>query len=214
LHGLHVYSQKWFFDSSRTVSDRLGLLQAMANPYLGPQSASTAIASGLMPSLPAYTVPGFVRMLDASWKGVSFQVTNRNLRDWIALRRPYLVEFPLPNVAAGKTSRTDRINKTGAGESIELGLGFMLVEVDEQFDQFRVVTPMLSARRTKQQQEPYSKLYILKSYSRSYVKEHKQLADLLRNPGRTRVARLQVCSNCGTVFSKDYQDLAHPSCAS
>lgn len=214
-HGLHVYSQKWIFDSSRPLNDRLGLLHAMANPSSGPQSASTAIASGLMPPLPAYSVPNFVRMLDPSWIGSTFQVTNRNLRDWIALRKPYLVEFPLPNVAAGKSARTDRISRWDGGQKIELGLGFMLVEVDQDYDQFRVVTPMLFAGRTTQEPAAkYSKGYILKSYTRVYAKEYKQLADLLRNPGRTKIARLQVCADCGMIYSDEHSDLAHASCAS
>lgn len=212
--GLHIYSQKWLFDAVRPLQDRLGLLKAMANPYSGAQSATTAIASGLMPALPASSVPDFVRMLDASWIGVSFQVENRDVHSWIASRQPYLVEFPLPNVAAGKASRTDQFSRWGAGESIELGLGFMLVDLDQQFDQFRVVTPFLTARRTKQEVPRYVKQYILKSYSRIYAKEYAQLADLLRNPGRTKVARLEVCADCGIIFSKHHQGLAHTSCAS
>jgi hypothetical protein len=211
-HGLHIYSQKWLFDSARQLSDRLSLLKTMANLHYGPQSATTAIASGLMPPLPAYSVPDFVRMLDSSWKGVGFQVENRDPRGWIASRQPYLVEFPLPNVAAGKTSRTDRIDRWGQGESIFLGLGFMLVDLDEQFDQFRVVTPMLTATRTKLESPRYTKQYILKSYSRVYRKEYKQLADLLHHSGRTKVARLEVCPKCNAIFSKHHQGLAHANC--
>lgn len=211
--GLHIYSQKWLFDSSRPLNDRLGLLKAMANPYSGAQSATTAIASGLMPTLPAYSIPDFVRMLDASWRGVSFSV--KNLPDWIATTQPHLVEFPLPNVAAGKTSRFDRIIRTGNSTTIELGLGFMLVEHDQQFDQYRVITPMLNARLGHEQvRTTYTKAYMLKTYTRVYAKEYKQLADLLRNPGRTRVARLKVCADCGAIFSKHHQGLAHTSCAS
>lgn len=212
-HGLHVYVQKWLFDTSRPLNSRLGLLQTLANSYAGPQSASTAIASGLMPALPAYSVPGFVRMLDASWRGVSFSVGN--VRDWIATTKPYLVEFPMPNIIASKSSRFDRIIRTGNSTAIELGLGFMLVEFDERFDQFRVLSPMLQARHVKDQlQTTYTRTYLLKSYTRVRAKAYKQLADLLRAPGRTRVAQLQVCPTCGTVFSKDYAALAHTSCVS
>jgi hypothetical protein len=215
-HGLHVYTQKWLFDSGRTLDERFELLRAMTHPTFGPHSASAAIANGHMPPLPAYSVPEFVRMLDTSWTGVTFQVTNRNIRDWIALSRPHLVEFPAPNIEAGKTSRTDRISKTTARESIELGLGFFLVELDKSFDQFRVVTPMLFNGRTKLEPEaaPYTKNYILKSYSRHHVKAYKQLTDLLRSPGRTKVARLQVCTKCGAIFSEDRSDLAHTTCTS
>jgi len=213
--GLHIYPQKWLFDTSRPLNDRLSLLKAMTNPHFGPQSASTAIASGLMPRLPAYSVPDFVRMLDASWIGSTFQVPNRNLHDWIALREPYLVEFPLPSIAAGKAARTDSISRSTGSEKIEFGLGFMLVEVDEKFDQFCVVTPMLFAHRTAAESVPkYSKGYVLKSYSRAYAKEYKQLADLLRNPGSTKVARLLVCPDCGAIYSKDHVGLPHTSCAS
>jgi len=215
-HGLHVYTQKWLFDSGRTLDERFELLRAMTHPTVGPHSASTAIASGQMPPLPAHSVPEFVRMLDTSWTGVTFQVTNRNLRDWITLGKPYLIEFPAPNIEAGKASRTDRISKTAASERIELGLGFFLVEVDKTFDQFRVVTPMLFNGRTEQEPEgaPYAKNYILKSYSRHHVKAYKQLTDLLRSPGRTKVSRLQICTKCGAIFSDDRSDLAHATCTS
>lgn len=211
-HGLHLYSQKWLFDASRPLNDRLGLLKAIANTHFGARSATAAIASGLMPALPAYSTPDFLRMLDGSWRGVSFSVGN--LREWIALTEPYLVEFPMPNVAAGKSSRIDEFKKTGTATNIILGLGFMLVTYDKQFDQYVVATPMLYSRREKNQQDvTYGKQYMLKSYTRVRGKEYEQLADLLRGKGRTPVFRLKACPKCGAICSDDRPDLAHTLCA-
>jgi hypothetical protein len=214
-HGLHVYFQKWLFDPSQSLERRLAVLQQMAHPVFGPQSASVAIASGRMPALPAYTVADFVRMLDSSWKRVSFAVPNDDIKGWVAATKPSLVEFPAPNIEAGKAARTDRISVTSDSERIELGLGFFLVEEDAQLDLYRVVTPMLFAGRKTgliPTGAKYSKNYQYESFSRHHVNAHKQLAMLLRAPERNKIARLEVCANCGTIFSKDRTDLAHAGC--
>lgn len=63
--------------------------------------------------------------------------------DWVAKAAPMAVEFPAPNVTAGRKCRSDRFS-IGYWRSAELGMGFFLAtDFNEIDDRLNVVTPML-----------------------------------------------------------------------
>lgn len=213
-HGLHVYSQKWLFDDSQPLECRLSVLQAMEVQPFGPHSASVAIAAGRMPALPAYAIADYVRSLE-SWRQVTFSVPTDNLKTWIGVKKPYLVEFPAPKVEAAHMARVDRYSKSAMAESIELGLGFFLLTVDEETDQSLVITPMLFGVRPKDKASSsvvYSKNYQYQAFRGPSDSRHLQLVELVRAAQHNKLARLDVCDKCGTVFSDDHPGLAHKSC--
>lgn len=213
-HGLHIYSQKWLFDDSQPLERRLSLFQAMEVQPFGPHSASVAIAAGQMPPLPSYTIADYVRSLE-SWHQVTFSVPTDNLKTWIGAKKPYLVEFPAPKIEAGHMSRIDRYSKSAVAESIELGLGFFLLTLDEETDQSIVITPMLFGLRPKDKPSSsvvYRKNYQYQSYRGPSDSRHRQLVDLVRAAQHNKLARLDVCAKCGTVFSDNHPGLAHKSC--
>lgn len=212
-HGVNVYTQMWLFNPGIALNARLDLLRSMAHPNFGPSSATTAIAVGRMPALPAYSVTEWVRLLDSSWRNVGFAVPDRDLKVWIEKCEPDIVEFPAPNIVAGKFCRSDRFYENNAGQGIELGLGFFMVKKDEIYDQYHVVTPYIYNRRNTGQTEvsSYTKSYMFSSY-RNNSKAYKQLDDLLSVPKRKNIVRLQTCSKCGAIFSSERLDLSHATC--
>lgn len=212
-HGLVVESQKLLFDASRPLPERMRLFKAMSVDDFKPRRATVAIATGLLPPLPAYTVAGLVRSLDSTWLAVSFSVYE-GLIEWIESHKPMLVEFPLPNIKAGEMARWDHFDSNDYMDRAHLGLGFFLLAFDEERNRFYTVTPSLVAGRLNDGSNApvkYSKQYLYKSYT-SVRTEHHQLVDLMHASGRNKLARLEVCPKCRTIFSKDRADLAHASC--
>lgn len=212
-HGLIVDSQKLLFDASRPLADRMDLFKAMSVEDFKPRRATVAVATGLLPHLPAYTVAEFVRSLDSTWIPLSFSVYE-GLIGWINSHKPMLVEFPMPNLKAGEMARWDHFDGNDYGDRAHLGLGFFLMAFDEERNRFYTVTPSLVTGRLNDGSNApfkYSKQYLYKSYT-SVRTEHHQLVDLMRAPGRNKLARLEVCPKCRTIFSKDRADLAHASC--
>jgi hypothetical protein len=208
-HGLHVYTQKLLFDPSRPLEQRLALLKAMKVEDFETRRASVAIATGRLPELPAYTVADLVRSLDSTWRPVSVGL-GQSISAWIEDAKPWLVEFPMPNLEAGAGARTDHFTSTDHVESAHFGLGFFLLSHDEKRDRFYIVTPALTAGRMKERDDSmrYSKQYQLESRS-SFMTGHRELADLVRCHGGKQLARLEVCAKCGTIFSVDRADLNH-----
>ncbi|CAN7644924.1 hypothetical protein [Massilia sp. LjRoot122] len=211
--GLLVYSQKLLFDASLPLEARLGLFKSMKVDEFEPHSASVALAVGRLPSLPAYTVADLIRSFDHTWRPLSFRLDG-GLTSWIETAKPWLVEFPLPSLLASEMARADQFDATGYSENATLGLGFFLLSFDEKRNYFDIVTPYLFATRLRRDQEVpmrYSKYYKLEQ-QHSVTTSYRQLAELTHGAGRKKLARLEVCSKCGTIFSKDRADLAHPSC--
>lgn len=211
-HGLHVYTQKLLFDPSRPLEQRLALLKAMKVEDFETRRASVAIATGLLPELPAYTVAELVRSLDITWRPVSVGL-GQSISAWIEVTKPWLVEFPMPNLEAGAVARTDRYHSTDHVESANLGLGFFLLSHDEARNRFHVVTPALSAGRMKKNGDSmrYSKEYHVVGRS-SIMTGYRELMDLVRGVGRKQLSRLEVCPKCGTIFSTERTDLVHAAC--
>lgn len=211
--GLQVYSQKLLFDATLPLKVRMNLFKAMKVDEFEPHSASVAMATGRVPHLPAYTIADLVRSLDDTWRAVSFSVAG-GLVSWIEASKPWLVEFPMPNLLASETARMDQFTVSGYGETANLGLGFFLLSFDEKLNRFYTVSPFMSAGRTIRGNETpvhFSRNYIYESQS-SLTTSYRQLADLVHGTGRQKLACLEVCSKCGTIFSKDRADLAHASC--
>lgn len=211
--GLLVYSQKLLFDASLPLEVRLDLFKSMKVAEFEPHSASVAMAVGRIPSLPAYAVADFVRSLDDTWRPLSFRL-HEGVTSWIAASKPWLIEYPMPNLFAGKMARTDQFNTTGPSETATLGLGFFLLSFDEKLNRFYTVSPYLFASRSRRDMETpmrYSRYYIYENQS-SVTTSYRQLAELKHGAGRKKLPRLEVCSKCGTIFSKDRADLAHSFC--
>lgn len=215
-HGLTVYTQKLAFDPIYPREVKQQVLAGMAQADFGPVTATAAAAVGILPRPPMATVTDAIRHLASMDRIVGLGGT---LAKWVVERSPYLVEFPAPDLEAGRMARQDYF--TPHQHYSELGLGFILVGQEEFRSQYHVITPMLFTRRhTNRPTAPitYNTECQRQLYPLSKVpfidlnRPHEQLTRVLRDPNRNRVFRMDVCKHCGTVFAHGHADLAHTRC--
>jgi hypothetical protein len=222
-HGLTVYTQKLAFDPAYPREVKQRVLRGMAQADFGPVTATAAAAAGVLPPLPMETIADAVRRLaeieriPGMWRMVG---TTGSFRNWIEQHRPFLVEFPAPNLEAGRTAREDYF--TNHQFVSELGLGFILVaHVDEFRRQYEVATPMLFTRRFADRPEQpieYRMEVLTKVYPwhdkpyHDLNRPYEELARVLRDPKRNRVFRLNTCKQCGAVVASGHPELEHSHC--
>lgn len=205
--GLFVYSQKLLFSPSFAAIG-MEALKHMKLPELQPTAASVAVATGHLPPLPSRNLKEHLRFLNAQpMRG--FQGPQGLFGEWIAKASPVVVEFPAPNLEAGRQCRSDRFT-TVYRPSAELGMGFFLATTYDQIgDRLSVVTPMLfhsaapdGSPQPWRAQFPSTQIH-LDSPPRT---ESPRLRNAMENFGG-QSARLKVCPSCSEIYSDDRADL-------
>ncbi|TDF62054.1 hypothetical protein [Cupriavidus sp. L7L] len=211
-HRLFLYTQKLLFSPKYADVGRK-ILAETSHPNLGPATASGAIASGLAPELPSRTLKKHLMFLrHETARVVSGHL--ENVAEWIASTRPWVLEFPPPNLVAGEFCRSDEYNDIPYGRSCHLGFGFILVEHQTMKVRGKaeplsvVVTPTLHHHVRRGADSGPWRAELQKHVVRpaSWSKSYEHLQEVLRDKKYT-AAQLDACRVCGEIFSDARDDL-------
>lgn len=201
--GLFVYTQRLLF-SPEFAKTGLQVLDRMKLPELPPVAASVAVATGEVPPLPSRTLKDHLQVLNSrpmrGWRGPRGSFT-----DWVAKAAPIVVEFPAPNVAAGRTCRSDRFS-IGYRRSAELGMGFFLATDFNQIDdRLNVVTPMLfHSAAPDGEPQPWRVEFLSEQIHRGFTpRDDDSRLQRALDDG----AQLKVCPSCEEIYSDAREDL-------
>ncbi|WP_431229190.1 hypothetical protein [Burkholderia contaminans] len=201
--GLFVYTQRLLF-SPEFATTGMQVLEKMKLPELPPVAASVAVATGEVPPLPSRNLKEHLQFLNTptmrGWRG-----PRGSFADWVAKAAPAVVEFPAPNVAAGRTCRSDRFS-TGYRRSAELGMGFFLAtDFDQIGDRLNIVTPMLFHHAALDgNPQPWRAEFLSEQVHRRFTPRDEN-ARLQKAMGES--PRLKVCPSCAEIYSDDRADL-------
>lgn len=201
--GLFVYTQRLLF-SPEFAKIGLQVLEKMKLPELPPVAASVAVATGEVPPLPSRTLKEHLQLLNSrsmrGWRG-----PRGSFADWVAKAAPVVVEFPAPNVAAGRTCRSDRFS-IGYRRSAELGMGFFFAtDFDQIGDRLNVVTPMLfHSTAPDGEPQPWRVEFLSEQIHRRFTPRDE---DSRLQRAMDVGAQLKVCPSCDEIYSDARDDL-------
>lgn len=206
-HGLSVYTHKLLF-SPEFAETGMKVLGAMQVPELPPLVASVAVATGHLPPLPSRDLRGSLDFL-ASQPLRSWGFRADTFTSWVQTVQPVVVEFPAPNLEAGRLCRRDDIWGGERGHRATLGMGFFLATTHDQLkDRILIVTPLLhyhaAADGTLQ---PWRVEYLRTQIHLRLVTrlQRSRLEKAISVDGGA--ARLKVCPASGVIYSEDRADL-------
>ncbi len=215
--GLCVHTQKLLF-APEYAKTGLSMLNGICDETQPPIAASVAIARGLIPPPAVMDIKGHLEMLTHHrLRGASKQ----SFAQWIASRKTFLVQYPLPDVEAGDLTRTDSYNAIGKGTKhphpgrAELGLGFFVVSEErlpptksgaDGSAYLHLQTPLLLFSEGESPAWSTSiQSKVLQEYHSSPA--FADLKKVLHGRSRTSVVELKVCPECGEIYSDMQVDL-------
>lgn len=197
--GLRVNLQKLMFGTNYPLQQSQELLAKMKDQIIRPTSACIAVAAGLVAPLPTRRLKEHLSWLAP--KQMRYSYSRTTLAEWVATSRPFVVEFPMPDIEAGHFARGDRFFKSGAHDATELGLGFMLVAAERDPWGYTVVSPMMFNRQLAFSEGMGAWQVEFKSEGMRYKKRAlEQLRTLLQHRKRHRIAQLDACPRCAQIY--------------
>lgn len=211
-HGLFVDPQKLLFIPT-LAGVSMSVLKEMKRPdtdeqKFPPAAASSALANGLLPSLPARTLKDNLLYL-GNQSMIGLGMPSALFAKWVEDNEPVMVEYPAPNIRVGRASRFDHYFVNNASSSAELGLGFFLATRKKQFDgQIAIVTPVLhhKSRSDDDVSRPWYAEFLKEQVHEKFM-PHDDLKRLLAAMENKRSARLKVCPACAEIYSDSRAEL-------
>ena len=209
-HGLRVYNHKLLF-SPDFAEIGMAVLKEMKQPEkeIAPLTASSAVANGLLPTLPSRNLKEHLRFLNSVRMG-GWGEPGKSFALWVSEATPKLVEFPAPNLKQGKWARVDSYRADPYSCSAELGMGFFLATTHNQVgERMAILTPMLSnKRRTGLPPQSWKAHFLSDQEHLRFMNpdDRKRLKDALEDSGSQSVL-LKVCPTCNEIYSDDRDEL-------